>query len=106
VTRESPAPGLYFIKQSIDYPQGCRESIRQTGSQRKKLLGTFDGKSVYSDDRDMGVPDHGYDPVRYFVAMHGTSPVEARKKPSRMSFKYYEMVSQLMKDKRISGSVQ
>lgn len=105
VTGTRPAPGVYFIKQSSDYPNGCRESIRQLGSQRKKLLGTIDGKSIYSDDRDDSVTDHAYDCIRYFVAMHGTSPVQARKKPGRMSFAFY----QALMDRRsapVAGSVQ
>lgn len=85
-----PSPGIYFIKQSASYANGCREAIRQLGSQRKKLLGTIDGKSVYSDDRDDSITDHAYDCIRYFVAMHGTSPVQARKRPGRMSFAYYQ----------------
>lgn len=105
VTKESPACGLYFIKSSPEYPYGCREAIRQLGAQRKKLLGTIDGKSVYSDDRDESVPDHAYDPTRYFVAMHGASPKEARKRPPRMSFEYYKMVSKRM-EAPVAASVQ
>src|SRR5262249_40326805 len=51
ITKETPAPGIYFIKRSAAYPQGCFESYKQLGMQRRKLLGTIDGKSVYSDDR-------------------------------------------------------
>lgn len=92
VTGQSPAPGLYFIKASESYPMGCKEAIRQLGAQRKKLLGTVDGKSIYSDDRDESIPDHAYDPTRYFVAMHGTSPRKAEKKPPRNSFAYFNSV--------------
>jgi hypothetical protein len=89
VTRESPAPKIYFIRASDSYPEGCKEAIRQIGAQRKKLLGTVDGKSIYSDDRDENIPDHAYDPVRYFVAMHGSSPRQAERKPNRMTFAYF-----------------
>lgn len=89
ITGESPAPGLYFIKSSPDYPNGCREAIRQLGAQRKELLGTIDGKSIYSDDRDEKVVDHAYDPTRYFIAMHGSQPLKSMKAPPRRSFAAY-----------------
>ena len=82
VSKESPAPGIYFTRD-------CKEAIRQTGAQRKKLLGTVDGKSIYSDDRDENITDHAYDCVRYFVAMHGSSPRAYEKKPPRNSFAYF-----------------
>lgn len=89
ITGDSPAPGIYFIKRSPKYPQGCFESYKQLGMQRRKLLGTIDGKSVYSDDRDEGITDHAYDFVRYFIAMHGTAPRQAERKPPRNSFAYF-----------------
>jgi len=92
VTKESPAPGIYFIRATESYPHGCKETIRQTGAQRKKLLGTLDGKNLYSDDRDDKIVDHAYDTVRYYVAMHGTQPTQHQKKPPRNSFAYYQAV--------------
>lgn len=98
VTNQRPAPGIYFItadqkyintETCFTYPQGCRETIRQLGAQRKKLLGTIEGKSIYSDDRDDNIPDHAYDCVRYFVAMHGASPRQSEKRPPRNSFAYF-----------------
>jgi hypothetical protein len=92
ITDERPAPGIYFVKSSNFYPQGCKEAIRQLGAQRKKLLGTIDGKNLYADDRDEGIVDHAYDCVRYFIAMHGVSPMKAQKKPPRMSFGYFNSI--------------
>lgn len=86
VTGENVAPGIYFISASSTYPSGCKEAIKQLGAQRKKLLGTIEGKSIYSDDRDENIPDHGYDPTRYFIAMHGTGMSPERPKPPRRSF--------------------
>ena len=86
VTGESPAPGMYLIQASREYPFGCKEAIKQLGSQRKVLIGTIEGKSVYGDDRDESIPDHAYDPIRYFVAMHGVFRREAGKKPPARSF--------------------
>lgn len=90
ITRERPGIGLYFIRASKEYPYGCREVIKQITAQRKVLLGTIEGRSVYSDERDDSIVDHAYDCVRYFVAMHGTSPATMRKKPTRNSFAYYD----------------
>ena len=89
VTKSTPAPGIYFIRSTPTYPEGCIESIRQLGAQRKKFIGTVDGKSVYADDRDDGIPDHAYDCIRYFVAMHGVQPRQSMKKPPRNSFAYF-----------------
>jgi hypothetical protein len=83
------APGLYFIKESPAYPHGCKQAIIQLQAQRRKELGTIEGKTIYSDDRDPSVPDHAYDPTRYFVAMHGSQPNNSRKRPARNSFAYY-----------------
>lgn len=92
VTKVSPAPGFYFVKADESYPNGCRESYRQLGAQRKKLAGTVDGKNIYDEDRDPAITDHAYDCVRYYVAMHGAQPRTQMKKPSRMSFGYYQAV--------------
>lgn len=105
ITKESPAPGLYFIQSSLSYPQGCKESIRQLSAQRKKLLGTIDGKSIYSDDRDDNIPDHAYDCVRYFCAQHGSQPRRAEKRPSRNSFAYFNALLKRSFDQQ-AASVQ
>lgn len=105
VTGNSPAPGIYFIQSNQNYPEGCREAIRQIGAQRKMLLGTIDGKSMYSDDRDEAIPDHAYDPIRYFVAMHGTSPLVHRKAPPKNSFAYFNALLKRNLNP-VAGSVQ
>ena len=92
VTGDSPAPGLYFIKRSPEYQNGAYHSISQLQSQRRKLLGYFEGKAIYTDDREEGVTDHAYDPIRYYIAMHGSGkPIEERKPPSH-SFKWFKML--------------
>lgn len=92
ITKETPAPGIYFVRATTSYPYGCKEIIRQTGAQRKKLLGTIDGKNIYAEDRDDKIVDHAYDTVRYYVAMHGAQPSTQQKKPPRNSFAYYQAV--------------
>ena len=94
ITGNQGAPGLYFIQQSEQYPYGCRESIRQLGSQRKKALAVIEGKTIYSDERDESITDHAYDCVRYFVAMHSAQPAKERRKPARNSFAYYDAIKQ------------
>lgn len=98
ITGVSPAPGIYFIKANENYSSGCKESIKQLGAQRRKLLGTIDGKSVYSDDRDENIPDHAYDPTRYFVAMHGSQPAKAMRRPARNTFAYMNSLLVKMRD--------
>ncbi len=106
LTKESPSPGLFFIRSTNQYPEGCRESIKQIGAQRKKLLGTIDGKSMYSDDRDGTIPDHAYDCIRYFVAMHGTQPKLAHKRPPRNSFAYFNALLKRELDRSMPASIQ
>lgn len=89
VSGETPAPGIYFIKKSNEYPNGCFHAISEVQSQRRKSLGYIDGKQIFCDDREESVADHAYDCVRYFVAMHGSGRSESHPKPPRFSMKYY-----------------
>jgi hypothetical protein len=89
----SPAPGIYFIKRSIEYPQGCHHSITQLQSQRRKLLGYFDGKAIYDDAREESVTDHAYDPTRYFVAMHGSGRSEPKRSPKPNSIAFFKYLA-------------
>ena len=68
ITKEKGSPRLFFIKKSDEWPYGAARTISQTESQMKVKIGTEMGTPVYSDDRDENITDHGYDPVRYFVA--------------------------------------
>lgn len=92
ITASTPAIGMYFLKSSEEYPYGCKEAIKQIGSQRRKLLGTVDGKSIYSDDREASIADHAYDCERYFVAMHGVQPKTHKPKPPKNSFAYFNQL--------------
>ncbi len=100
ITKDSPAIGLYFIKATNEYPYGCKQAISELGSQRKELIGTIDGKSMYSDERDKNVVDHAYDPIRYFVAMHSSQPLKEQKRPPKRSFAYYNAVFDIIKHRR------
>ena len=92
ISKLNPAPALYFIKASRDYPNGCSEAIRQLGAQRKKLIGTIDGKNLYDEERDGSITDHSYDCIRYFVAQHSSQPRVEQRRPARMSFQYYQQI--------------
>lgn len=96
-------PGIYFIKKSPDNPGGCFHSINQLQAQRRKLLGYVDGKSVYCDDREE-VIDHAYDPIRYFVAMHGSSNQEPKRTAPRMSMKWYQHMKKRSKNLVVAAS--
>lgn len=94
VTKIRPAPGIFFVKKTTDYPHGCTEAPKQLGQQRREVIGSIDGKTIYSDDRDASITDHAYDCVRYFVAIHGTNPSKVRKAASPMSFAYYAQLAE------------
>lgn len=93
ITGESPAPGIYFIKRSTDYQFGCYHSINELGSQRRKLIGYSEGTAIYSDDREESVADHGYDCIRYQIAMHGASKIEKPSPIKPNSFRFYKMLA-------------
>lgn len=97
ITGQSPAPGIYFIKKSEFYPNGCFHAISEMQSQRRKSLGYFDGKQIFCDDREDSISDHSYDTVRYMIAMHGQGRLESKPRPPRMSIKYYQQIAKKMK---------
>jgi hypothetical protein len=85
-------PSLFFIKKSFEYPNGCEHSVLQVGSQRKKKIGSDNGKDVFCDEREGSVPDHAYDPLRYFVAAHGKGAPEKRRTAPKLSFQRYQLI--------------
>jgi hypothetical protein len=92
ITKISPAPGIYFIKQTKDYQFGCNFVISQTQNQRKKAIGSENGRTLYSGERDDSIADHAYDPLRYYIAEHSTSKPEEIKKAPQRSFAHFEQI--------------
>ena len=92
-----PGPQLYFIKKSESWPNGCFHAINELQAQRRKLIGYVDGKAVYSDERENRVLDHAYDPIRYFVAMHGSPLSERTKPPNRNTLRWYRALQKKTK---------
>lgn len=86
ITGESPAPKLYFCRASETNHNGAYQAIRETKAQKYLLLDTVNGRPIYSDERNDNISDHAYDPLRYFVAIHGSQPREVRRKPPANSF--------------------
>jgi hypothetical protein len=68
INRTKGAPRLFFVLVNENYPNGCKYTIRETESQRRLKVGTDLGRPVFCDERDPDIPDHAYDPVRYFIA--------------------------------------
>jgi hypothetical protein len=92
ITKESPAPGLYFIRSCDIYPYGCNQSILQLKAQKKLAVGSDNGRVIYSSERDENVTDHAYDPTRYYIAEHSlTKPGEVKDIPER-SFANFERI--------------
>jgi len=90
ITGTKNSPGIYFIKAVTEtYPYGCREIINQLKHQKRKLLGTDNGRNIYSEERDGSIIDHGYDLVRYYVSMHNKGMKLPKRSPPRHSFEYY-----------------
>lgn len=103
-TGETPAPGIYFIKKDSEYQDGCFHSITQLQSQRYEQLGSDNGKSIYSNDRDKNVTDHAYDPIRYFIAQHGSSPVSTPRKIKQNTFAYFNAIMDSRKNRKIGAN--
>jgi hypothetical protein len=80
------APKLYFIERSDEWPTGCYHSISQLKAQKREKIGSVEGKDMFSDDREEGVPDHAYDPLRYYVADHNISPAAPKRAHNPNSF--------------------
>jgi len=74
LTRQRGAPRLYFVQESPTHPQGCRHVLRELRSQRRVKIGMELGRPIFSDERDETIPDHAYDPVRYFIASRPALP--------------------------------
>lgn len=73
-TRQRGSPRLYFLKINDRYPQGCYHVLRETRAQRRVKIGTDLGRPIFSDERDPGIVDHAYDPLRYFIASRPPAP--------------------------------
>lgn len=98
ITGSSPAPGLYFIKKSEQYPNGCYHAISELQSQRRKSLGYIDGKQIFCDDREESVADHSYDCVRYFIAQHSLGKSLPKARVPKHSFAWYKMLRNRQRD--------
>jgi hypothetical protein len=81
-TGKPGSPRLFFIMQGDEYPHGCDQVVRQLRSQKRVSSGTDLGSTVYTDDRNEDIPDHAYDPLRYFMATR--PPVIAITDPRRL----------------------
>ena len=79
-------PRIYFVRKTLDYPNGCDQVIRQTRSARRMKLGTDNGRAIFSDERDSKLPDHAYDPLRYAMASQPPLPHSVPKKYAENSF--------------------
>lgn len=79
ISGEMGMPAMYFLKKDQSkYPHGCSHVITQAQSARHKKIGSVNGQDVYSDDRDPNVPDHAYDPLRYYSVMPKTNELPER----------------------------
>ena len=87
-TAEQGCARLLFIARGSTHEFGVENVIHQVRAQKRELLDTINGKSIFSDERDKGVADHAYDPLRYYVASHSQGAREIRKKfePGTMGY--------------------
>lgn len=86
VTDSPGSPRLYFIMRNDAYTNGCYHIPLQTASQKRIVVGTDNGKPLFSDERDEKVVDHGYDVVRYYVSIHTLGAKDPRPKLPENSF--------------------
>jgi hypothetical protein len=74
ITGKQGAPRLFFVKKTDSYPDGVYHITNETRSQKLTKVGTVNGKSIFSNDRDETVPDHGYDVLRYMILSRPSIP--------------------------------
>jgi hypothetical protein len=74
VTRAPGAARLFFVKGTDTYPNGVQHVLRETRAQRRLKVGSDLGKPMFSDERDPGIVDHGYDVLRYAIAARPSVP--------------------------------
>lgn len=79
VTGENNCARIFFIKRSIDSPNGCAHVISETRAARRVQVETIQGEATFSDARVKGVPDHAYDCLRYFGSMRPRGREERKK---------------------------
>ena len=79
-------PRLFLVKRTQEYPSGLDQGVRQLKSQRREKIGTDNGRPIFSDDRDMKIPDHFYDVIRYFIASQPPAPNSVPRKYAANSF--------------------
>jgi hypothetical protein len=85
-TEKIGAPRIYFLMKSHNYPNGCYNAVIETSGQKRKLVGTIDGKQIYSEERDDTIPDHAYDCIRYLTSLHAIGSQPAILRPRKGSF--------------------
>jgi hypothetical protein len=54
--------------------------LSETRAQRRVKIGTDLGKPIFSDERDPGIVDHGYDVLRYAIAARPSVPTTKSKR--------------------------
>jgi hypothetical protein len=91
------AARLYFLKKTLDYPNGCDNIIKETNSAKLTRVGMIDGRPMFNDDRDPTIPDHALDCLRYHIMARPGVMGTSFKPPSVQSFEGY---SRLTKDLR------
>ena len=89
VTREKGSPRLFFVRRSVDYPNGCDRAILELKSQKRIKVEEAGGRDVYSDERDDTVPDHAYDALKYFVISRPSVMREPSKAPGLLTWQGY-----------------
>jgi len=87
ITGQKPAPRFYFIKKSDAFPNGAFFSVQQLRSQKRKQVAVLNGRQIFSDEREKGIPDHAYDPIRYYFGVKPEYRKEAVKRETRGTFK-------------------
>lgn len=98
ITGEPNSPRLYFVKRSQQHPSGCNMVLKETAGQRREKLGEINGKTIWGDAREKKIPDHAYDPLRYYIAMHTNKNDRVIKVLPKNSFMAYYREAQRLLD--------
>jgi hypothetical protein len=76
VTRKAGSPRLFISSR-------CENLIEQIQLQRHaETRNPLTGEKEYTEERATGIPDHAYDPLRYFANSQVWAPVRMREQPT------------------------
>jgi hypothetical protein len=94
------SPRLFFLTANDTYPDGCRQVLFEARRQRRKKIGTENGRPIFSDDRVKDADAPAYDCLRFILNSRASAQAKPSTRPPAGSF---AAVSELLLHPRTEG---